>query len=93
MSIPRSPTCKYPGAAYAFTSTAEGWTQTAKLTAPDLATTDPARVAGAGDAPSFGSSVSISADTLAIGAPAADHLPGDDAGAVYHFQQATEGLP
>lgn len=67
------------GAVYVFTEPADGWqnmTQTAKLTSSDAQMYD-----------NFGSSVAISANTLAVGSPYANNN-GSDAGAVYVYTQS-----
>lgn len=70
------------GSAYVFEKPAAGWndmTQTVKLTASDGA---------AGDA--FGSSVSISGDTIVVGAPGDDDN-GSDSGSAYVFGKPVTG--
>jgi hypothetical protein len=62
------------GSAYVFVRTGVTWTQQAKLTASDAATTD-----------QFGVSVSVSGDTAVIGAYADDLVSGMDAGSAYVF--------
>ena len=61
------------GAAYVFTQSASGWTQTAKLTASDGAAND-----------IFGMSVSISGNTVAVGADSVN----SQQGAAYVFTQS-----
>jgi hypothetical protein len=71
------------GAAYVFVKPANGWsdaTETAKLTASDGATDD-----------FFGSSVSISGDTVAIGADGATIGSNPYQGAVYFFVEPPSG--
>ena len=68
------------GAAYVFTESASGWTQTAKLTASDGAAYD-----------RFGSSVAISGNTLVVGAPYATVGGVSDRGAAYVFTEPTSG--
>jgi len=67
------------GSAYVFTDGADGWTQVAKLAAPDLP-------AGA----NFGRSVGIDGDgtTALVGAPGDTDAGGDVTGAVYLFERA-----
>ena len=66
------------GAAYVFTESGSAWTQVAKLTASDGAADD-----------SFGSSVSISGNTLVVGAQGA---PGNgEQGAAYVFTEPGSG--
>jgi hypothetical protein len=62
------------GSAYVFVRSGTTWSLQQKLLASDAA---------AGD--SFGTSVSVSGDTLIVGAPVADTAGGVDAGAVYAF--------
>ncbi|MEK6644313.1 MAG: FG-GAP repeat protein [Planctomycetota bacterium] len=62
------------GSAYVFVRAGTLWTQTQKLTASDAAMDD-----------FFGDAVSISADTLVIGAPVDDHAGGSNAGSAYVF--------
>jgi hypothetical protein len=64
---------EYSGAAYIFVRRPDGWTQEAKLTAPDGATLD-----------SFGAAVSVSGDRAIVTAPLADTTV-SDAGAAYIF--------
>ncbi len=67
----------FDGAAYVFTRTGDTWTQQAKLTAGDV-----------GDGDRFGISVSVSGDTVAVGADRHDTAPQtQDSGAVYVFQR------
>ena len=71
------------GAAYVFTEPGSGWanmTQTAKLTASDGA---------AGDA--FGTSVSISGNTVVVGAPSATVGTNSPQGAAYVFTEPGSG--
>ena len=74
------------GSAYVFTrdtagSLTSGWTQRAKLTASDASSPD-----------YFGQSVSISGDTIAVGAPRWDTgFPGTYCGIVYIFTRDTAG--
>ena len=63
------------GAVYIFGQRDGGWLQAAKLSAPDGAARH-----------NFGSSVSISAGSVAVGAPHDDHT-GSNAGSVYVFEQ------
>ena len=65
------------GAAYVFTRSGSSWTQQAKLVAPD---------AGPNDV--FGTSISVSGDTLVVGATRADVAAVADVGAVYVFERA-----
>ncbi|NOT00491.1 MAG: hypothetical protein HOP29_07675 [Phycisphaerales bacterium] len=62
------------GSAYVFVRSGGVWTQQQKLTASDAA---------AGD--QFGWSVSVSEDTVVVGAYADDHAGGSDAGSAYVF--------
>ena len=62
------------GSAYVFVRSGGLWTQQAKLTASDAAPND-----------YFGRCVSISGETVVIGADRADHAGGIDAGAAYVF--------
>ena len=62
------------GSAYVFVRTGTAWTLEQELLASDAA---------AGD--SFGTSVSLSGDTVVVGAPVADAAGGVDAGAAYVF--------
>jgi hypothetical protein len=71
-----------PGAAYVFTESGSGWTQAAKLTAPDGGGGD---FGGGGDL--FGRSVSISGNTVVVGAPYA----GGEAGLAYVFTESASG--
>lgn len=64
------------GAAYVFVRDAGGWSQEAKLVAPDAA---------AGD--QFGASVAVSGGTVVVGAPEA----GGGTGAAYVFVRTSEG--
>ncbi len=75
-----------PGAAYVFTLGAGGWTQTAKLTAPDAA------------ADGLGWSVAISGNTIVAGAPGVssvsqpcDGKPPADPGAAYVYTMPASG--
>jgi hypothetical protein len=74
------------GAAYLFVRPAGGWTdstESCRLAAPDAA---------AGD--QFGNSVSISGDTVVVGAYSADNAaPGSNQGAAYVFTRPTGGWP
>ncbi len=73
----------YQGAAYVFTEPASGWatmTQTAELTASD----------GTYDN-EFGNSVSISGNTVAVGAPDAAVGGNDQQGATYVFTEPSSG--
>jgi hypothetical protein len=75
------------GTAYLFTSTAIGWTQTAELTALDAGTP---RSTGAYT--SFGQSVSLSGNSLVIGAPGKDAADGRPyEGAAYLFTLVPTG--
>ncbi len=65
------------GAAYVFVRSGAAWVEQATLTASDKATLD-----------RFGSSVAISGDTIAIGAPSAPWGSIDEAGAVYVFTRS-----
>ena len=69
-----------PGAAYVFTESASGWTQSAKLTASDGAAYD-----------GFGSSVAISGNTLVVGASVATVGGVSDRGAAYVFAEPGSG--
>ena len=62
------------GAAYVFVRAGGTWTLQQELMASDGAAAD-----------TFGASVSVSGDTLVVGAPVADTVGGVDAGAVYAF--------
>ena len=64
------------GAAYVFEKPVWGWTETAKLTASDRAPGDV-----------FGASVSVSGDTVVIGA----HGDGSDSGSAYVFERPSGG--
>lgn len=64
------------GAVYVFTRSGSVWTQQAKLSAPDYGVYD-----------YFGSALSLSGDTLAVGAPYADVF-GADSGAAYVFKRS-----
>ena len=66
-----------PGAAYVFVRTRDGWVQQAKLSAPDGKTDD-----------AFGFAVSISGDTVVVGANDGTTGPGTTAGAAYVFTRA-----
>ncbi|OUS42322.1 hypothetical protein BE221DRAFT_105298 [Ostreococcus tauri] len=71
------------GSAYVFTRASDGtWTQQAKLTASDP---------GSGD--QFGSSVSVSGDTVVVGARYEDHdkIENYDYGSAYVFTRASDG--
>ena len=68
------------GAVYVFTDSASVWTQTAKLTASDGA---------AGD--QFGTAVSISGNTVVVGAPYAAVGGNSDQGAAYVFTEPGSG--
>jgi hypothetical protein len=63
------------GAAYVFARAGASWTEHSQLTAPD---------GGAGD--ELGFAVSLSADTVAVGAPHDDTPGGLDAGSVHVFR-------
>ena len=65
------------GSAYVFTRSGTVWTEQAKLTASDAA---------AGDA--FGVSLSLSGNTVVVGAHGDDHAGGADAGSAYVFTRA-----
>jgi len=62
------------GAAYVFVRSGTVWTEQQKLVASDGSPSD-----------RFGSSVSVSADTVVIGAPNDDNISGTDAGSTYVF--------
>ena len=62
------------GSAYVFVRSGSVWTEQQKLLASDGATAD-----------SFGRSVSIAADTVAVGAPRDDTAAGADSGSAYVF--------
>jgi hypothetical protein len=62
------------GAAYVFTQTGGVWTQQAKLTASDAASTD-----------NFGRSVALQGGTAVVGAPYKDNAAGLAAGAAYVY--------
>jgi hypothetical protein len=83
VSLAISPTCQRPGAAYLFSSDEGAWEQTQKLTAPDASPAALRQVSAPGG---FGSSVAIDGDTLAVGAPLADGVPGDESGSSWIFQ-------
>ena len=68
------------GAAFVFTGSGANWTQVAKLTASDGAAND-----------KFGSSVSISGDTVVVGAPQAAVSGNSDQGATYVFTEPGAG--
>ena len=65
---------RFAGAAYVFVREGEAWVEQAKLTPDDAA-----------KAANFGSSVSLTADTIIVGAPLHDTERGKDAGAAYVF--------
>jgi uncharacterized repeat protein (TIGR01451 family) len=69
-----SPAGADAGAVYVFVRAGTAWTEQQKLAASDAAAAN-----------SFGSSVSISGDTIVVGAPRADTGGGVDAGAAYVF--------
>ena len=71
------PTLSYAGALYVFTRSGTTWTQQAKLVASDAIASD---VLGS-------SGVSISGDTIAVGARGRDEY-GNDSGAVYVFTRS-----
>jgi hypothetical protein len=71
-SVPGGPG---PGAAYVFSRSGTTWTEHAKLVAPDA-------VAGDG----FGQAVSLSGDTVAVGAPFDATPDGADAGSAHVFR-------
>ncbi len=73
-------TNSYQGAAYVFTESGSAWTQTAKLTASDGAARD-----------DFGSSVSISGNTVVVGAQGATVGANSDQGAAYVFTESGSG--
>lgn len=62
------------GAVYVYARGARGWAQEAYIKAPDAARND-----------LFGSSVALSRDTLAVGAPLEDGKGGENSGAVYVY--------
>ena len=62
------------GSAYVFVRTGSSWTQQQKLTAPDGSASD-----------GFGFRVSVSGDTVVVGAPNDDTAIGADAGSAYVF--------
>ncbi|OUS41693.1 hypothetical protein BE221DRAFT_216044 [Ostreococcus tauri] len=69
------------GSAYVFTRASDGtWTQQAKLTASD-----------AGSSDNFGSSVSVSGDTVVVGALNDDDNSQSDSGSAYVFTRASDG--
>jgi hypothetical protein len=68
------------GVVYLFTSTVTGWKQAAKLTSSDGATYD-----------TFGSSISLSGNTLAVGARSKIINGNAGQGAVYLFTKTTKG--
>ena len=65
------------GSAYVFVRTGVVWTEQQELLAPDV-----------GSNSSFGASISISGDTVAVGARYSDTLAGLDAGVAYVFVRA-----
>ena len=65
---------RFAGAAYVFVREGGTWVEQAKLTADDAA-----------KAANFGSSVSLTGDTIIVGAPLHDTERGKDAGAAYVF--------
>jgi hypothetical protein len=67
------------GVVYIFKREGEGWTQQAKLSAPDGAPFD-----------LFGNALALKGDTLAVGARAADSAGKANSGAVYVFQRQGE---
>lgn len=90
-TVPLSPSCHYPGAAYIFEDHGTAWHQEAKLTAPDGApTTLPRFSIWSSRSDAFGTSVAIDGPQLAVGAPNADAVPGDDAGATYLYTTPLE---
>ncbi len=69
------------GAAYVFRRKSNGkWEQAAKLTASDAATND-----------LFGQSVSVSGNTLVVGASEDDNRNGEGAGSAYVFKRRSDG--
>ena len=72
----------YQGAAYVFTEPGSGWTQTAKLTASDGEPDD-----------DFGSSVSISGNTVVVGAYGATVGANSRQGAAYVFATPVQAPP
>ena len=81
--MPRSAATADQGAAYVFTEPGSGWanmTQTAKLTASDGAADD-----------RFGDSVSISGNTVVVGAPNATVGGNSGQGAAYVFTEPGSG--
>jgi len=69
------------GSAYVFTRSSSGvWTQQQKLTASDASSYD-----------RFGTSVSISGDTVVVGAPY-DDTGGSDGGSAYVFTRSSSGV-
>ena len=72
------------GSAYVYERTVTGWTQQAKLTSSDGQD-------GFQYDQHFGRSLAIEGDTIAVGAPDADHREaGDNSGAVYFFRRSGE---
>ncbi len=70
------------GAAYVYKRDAAGnWSEQAMLSAADMASWD-----------SFGTSVSISGDTIVAGAPGENNAGGNDAGSAYLFMRDASGL-
>ena len=70
------------GSAYVFTRSSSGvWTQQQKLTASDAAVSD-----------YFGTSVSVSGDTLVVGAPYDDNTGGNNGGSAYVFTRSSSGV-
>ncbi|MCS4503369.1 FG-GAP repeat protein [Arhodomonas aquaeolei] len=67
------------GAAYVFGRTGEGWSEIAKLTAPEPADRD-----------QFGHAVALAGDIAVVGAPRVDE-PGRDSGAVWTFAPGDDG--
>jgi hypothetical protein len=73
------------GSAYLFSRTGGSWTQRAKATASDSASSD-----------FFGSSVAMDGTTVVIGAASDDHAGGNDAGSGYLFHldcSANQNIP
>ena len=65
---------RFTGVAYVFRRDGENWVEHTKLTAADASPSD-----------GFGTSIAMSGDTVAVGAPLADTDRGKDAGAAYVF--------
>lgn len=91
LQSPQQFICQYPGAAYLYLWSSDGWMQETKLTSPDSTPVDlTAGLGGAGETDWFGSGVGLDGTMVAVGAPFSDASPAHETGGVHTFVPLSE---